>query len=174
MNKPVSAPSAPAGGHSSGPHGTRLFSTEDLRQYACDGGFAVDGPASKREPVLEGVSQGLQNLRVSVRPGRQTIGRGGDNDIVIDEPSVSASHGWIINHQGHCVIMNTLSTNGTFVNDRRVHEATLKHGDHIRLGQAELMFLTREHGARSPARRRWITAGLLALAVLGALVWWFR
>ena len=71
--------------------------------------------------------------------------------------------------------MNTLSTNGTFVNDRRVHEATLRHGDHIRLGQAEFVFLTRERDLPRPASRRWIGAIVLlaVLGIVGALAWWF-
>jgi pSer/pThr/pTyr-binding forkhead associated (FHA) protein len=69
--------------------------------------------------------------------------------------------------------MNTLSTNGTFVNDKRIHETILKHGDHIRLGQAEFAFLTRERGAAGWPRPRWIAAGVLALAGLGALAWWW-
>jgi len=51
----------------------------------------------------------------------------------------------------------------------------LRHGDHIRLGQAEFVFLTRERDLPRPASRRWIGAILLlaALAVLSALAWWF-
>jgi pSer/pThr/pTyr-binding forkhead associated (FHA) protein len=122
--------------------------------------------------VLEGVSSGLEGRRFSLRSGRQTIGRGDNNDIVADDPSVSSSHAWLINQHGHYVIMNTLSTNGTFVNDKRIHEAILKHGDHIRLGQAEFVFLTREPGAGVKIRLRWIVAGVLALIGLVVLAWW--
>lgn len=170
MSHPGQTPSRRAAGTPSGPQGTRLFSTEALRQYASEADFASDGPASKHEPVLEGISPGLETLRFSLRPGRQTIGRNSDNDIVVNDSSVSASHGWIIIQHKHYVIMNTLSTNGTYVNDRRVHEATLKHGDHIRLGQAEFLFLTREHGAPRLLRPRWIVASLL-LVGLGVLAW---
>lgn len=157
----------------SGPQGTQLFSTEDLRRYAYDAGYASDGRASAQQPVLEGISAGLEDLRFPLRSGRQTIGRASNNDIIVDESSVSASHGWIINQQGHCVIMNTLSTNGTFVNDKRIHEATLKHGDHIRLGQAEFVFLTRERGDARSSRLVWLAAGLLLVIGLAALAWRF-
>lgn len=155
-----------------GPQGTRLFSTEDLRQYAIDAAPVSAGRASAREPVLEGVGGNLAGRRFVLRAGRQTIGRREDNDLAVDDPSVSASHAWIVNQRGHCAIMNTLSTNGTFVNDKRIHEATLRHGDHVRLGQAEFVFLTRERGAATGGRWRRIGAGLLALAVVGALAWW--
>ncbi|MEO8810413.1 MAG: FHA domain-containing protein [Rhodanobacter sp.] len=155
-----------------GPQGTQLFSAEELRQYASEAEPEPDGRASVNEPVLEGVSAGLEGRRFSLRSGRQTVGRGSTNDIVVDEASVSSSHAWIINQHGHYVIMNTLSTNGTFVNDKRVHEAILKHGDHIRMGQAEFVFLTRERGAADRARLRWIGVGVLLLIVLGAFAWW--
>jgi hypothetical protein len=167
-----SVPSHPSGRRSSGPQGTQLFSAEELRQCASEAAFASDGHASVHEPVLERTG-GLEGERFKLRSGRQTIGRQGDNDIVVDDLSVSSSHAWIMNQQGHYVIMNTLSTNGTFVNGKRVHEAILRHGDRIRLGQAEFVFLTRERGMRGAASLRWIAAGLLACAGLGALAWWF-
>jgi len=171
MSSPGQTPSRRVGRKTSGPQGTRLFSTESLRQYASDAGFASDGPASAHEPVLEGISPGLENLRFSLQSGRKTIGRSADNDIMINDPSVSASHGWIIIQPGHYMIMNTLSTNGTYVNDKRIHEATLKHGDHIRLGQAEFLFLTREGKPRS-TRLRWLVFGLM-LTGLAWLAWRF-
>lgn len=165
-------PSRPAGRPSSGPQGTQLFSAEELRQCAGEAAFASDGHASVHEPVLERTG-GLEGERFKLRSGRQTIGRQGDNDIVVDDLSVSSSHAWIMNQQGHYVIMNTLSTNGTFVNGKRVHEAVLKHGDCIRLGQAELVFLTREHGARRRLSPVWAAAAVVTLAGLAVLGWWW-
>jgi hypothetical protein len=158
---------------SAGPQGTRLFSAEELRLRAGELAPPATGRASVHEPVLEGVGGELDRRRYTVRPGRQTIGRRGDNDIVIADPSVSASHAWIMNQQGHYVIMNTLSTNGTFVNGQRIHEAVLHHGDRIRLGVVEFVFLTRDqHGARF-GRPKLLAVGLLtALAALAGLAWW--
>ncbi len=175
MNSDVQTPARPGGRRTAGPQGTQLFSAEELRRYARETELASDGRASVHEPVLDGVSAGLEGRRFSLRSGRQTIGRGGGNDILIDDPGVSSSHAWIINQHGHHVIMNTLSTNGTFVNDKRIHEAILKHGDRIRLGQAEFVFLTRERDAADKTRMRWIGFGfgLLTLGGLGALTWWF-
>ncbi len=68
--------------------------------------------------------------------------------------------------------MNTLSTNGTFVNGKRIHEAILKHNDRIQLGQIEFVFLTRELDAVNPTRPRWILAGALILIGLAVLAWW--
>lgn len=68
--------------------------------------------------------------------------------------------------------MNTLSTNGTFVNDKRIHQATLKHGDRVRFGDVELMFLTHDHGAPGARRVARLAIGLIVLAGVAALAWW--
>lgn len=158
---------------SAGPQGTMLFQADEMRQKAEAAATPGNERASVAEPVLEGLSDGIEGQRFTLRAGRQTIGRREDNDIVLDEPSVSSSHAWILNQQGHHVIMNMLSTNGTFVNDQRVHEATLKHGDRVRLGQAEFVFLTREADEGRIGLRHWLLGGLLlaAMAIAFALIW---
>ena len=173
MNNPGQAPFSLSGERSSGPQGTRFFSTEALRQYASDAADEADARISAHEPVLEGSSAGIAGRRFVLRAGRQAIGRRADNAIVVDDQSVSGCHAWITNQHGHCVIMNTLSTNGTFVNDRRIHEVALKHGDHIRMGQAEFVFLTRERDLPASNIRRWVVLGAGALIVVAGLaVWW--
>ena len=157
---------------SAGPQGTRLFSAEELRLQADELAPASAGRASVHEPVLEGIGGEHDHRRYTVRPGRQTVGRRGDNDIVIGDSSVSASHAWIMNQQGHYVIMNTLSTNGTFVNGQRVHESVLRHGDRIRLGLAEFVFLTRDQRGPRFGKPVLLSAGLLVLAALAGLAWW--
>lgn len=172
METPRHIPSTAAGKRSAGPQGTRLFSAEELNQLAVEAGPASDGRASVREPVLEGVSAGWEGRRFCLRPGRQAIGRGENNDIVIGDLSVSSTHAWLMNQQGHYVVLNTLSTNGTFVNNQRVHEHVIKHGDHLRFGQIEFVFLTREPGKPMRARWLWSAAGVVGLAGLAALAWW--
>lgn len=164
--------SSASGKRSSGPQGTRLFSADELKRLAREADAVSTGRASVHEPVLEATNAGLEGRRFSLRAGRQTIGRRDDNDIVIGDLSVSSTHAWIVNQQGHYVIMNTLSTNGTFVNGQRVHEAVIQHGDRIRLGQVEFVFLTREPGERSATRAKLLVACLVVLAVASALAWW--
>jgi pSer/pThr/pTyr-binding forkhead associated (FHA) protein len=85
---------------------------------------------------------------------------------------VSATHAWIINQHGHYVLMNTLSTNGTFVNDKRIHETVLAHGDRIRFGQAEFSFLTHERGPQNVRIFGYAAAAVLGLLALAGLTWW--
>ncbi|GLQ48491.1 hypothetical protein GCM10007862_35420 [Dyella lipolytica] len=166
-------PSNEADKRRTGPQGTRLLSVTELQRFAREDEVASDGRATRFQPVLKGTSEKVRDCRYPLRSGRQTIGRRSDSDFVVDDPSVSASHAWIINQHGHYVIMNTLSTNGTFVNDKRVHEAVLAHGDNVRLGQAEFVFLTHEYGSHSIWRYRWVAFALLGLLALAGLAWWF-
>ena len=171
MNTSNQSPRGTGNARTSGPQGTQLFSAEELRRHTASGPHADElVRASNNRPVLQGVGN-MESTRFSLRSGRQTIGRRDDNDIVIDESSVSSSHAWIMNQNGHYVIMNTLSTNGTFVNDQRVHDAVLKHGDRIRFGQAEFVFRTRETGPLGGTRTVAVIV-IIALAAIAAGAWW--
>lgn len=170
MNGPAPLSATLTARRSAGPQGTRLFTAEELRRHAAELALPEDDISVAR-PVLEGRSTGLQGLRFALRNGKQTVGRRSDNDVVLGDPSVSASHAWIIHQHGQCVITNTLSTNGTFVNGRRIHQAVLRHGDRVRFGHAELVFLTREPGAGRLRRIAAITLGIALLAGLSVLGW---
>ena len=68
------------------------------------------------------------------------IGRIGDNDIVLPDPNVSRVHARVEKHDGAYHIMDLESTNGTWVNERRVSSALLKENDVIRLGSTRFIF----------------------------------
>ena len=70
--------------------------------------------------------------------GATTIGRDTDNDIVLDETTVSRCHALLYMRAGHVAIMDLESTNGTFVNGVQVRPdapVCLADGDLIRIGQ---------------------------------------
>jgi len=69
-----------------------------------------------------------------------TIGRLPDNAVVLDDAGVSGHHACIIRDGEHFVVEDLQSTNGTFVNDRRVARHALQHGDAIRIGKHRLTF----------------------------------
>lgn len=68
-----------------------------------------------------------------------TLGRDEGNDVVIDSPSVSDFHAEITADAQHPLIVDLLSANGTFVNERRITgRCQLRAWDVIRLGTVEL------------------------------------
>ena len=77
-----------------------------------------------------------------------TIGRGPDNAIVINNPSVSARHAQL-QLAGETYRLKDLgSTNGTRVNGKPVTETLLSFDDRIRFGAAEASFEGDTSGSR--------------------------
>jgi len=76
-----------------------------------------------------------------IRKKRINIGRHRDNDLRIDDPLLSRQHAQII-QQGRTVYLRDLnSTNGTYVNSKRVDIAPLEEGTVIKVGNCHLTFM---------------------------------
>jgi pSer/pThr/pTyr-binding forkhead associated (FHA) protein len=69
------------------------------------------------------------------------VGRGFSADVRLDHQSVSRRHAVIVTHPHATRILDDRSANGTFVNGRRVTEATLHDRDRIALGAVTLVFV---------------------------------
>jgi FHA domain/von Willebrand factor type A domain len=76
-----------------------------------------------------------------------TIGRSRVNEIRVEDASVSGQHCRIIPENGKHVLYDLTSTNGTFVNDKKVSKEHLKEGDIIRIGETQFLYRV-EHGAQ--------------------------
>lgn len=72
------------------------------------------------------------------------IGRSSTNDVNVDDPNVSRSHCQIIQDDyGNYTIIDTNSTNGTFVNGTKRHgEVKLNPNDIVRIGNTTLPWQT--------------------------------
>lgn len=71
---------------------------------------------------------------------RTTVGRRPDNDIVLDDQTVSGQHAAFLNLQNF-YIEDLNSTNGVLLNGKKVSKRQLAHGDVIRIGKHELKFI---------------------------------
>lgn len=68
-----------------------------------------------------------------------TLGRGLENDLILDDKRVSRYHAQLREIQGRLSVLDLESTNGTFVNGERVRERVLHDGDRVSLGGVELL-----------------------------------
>lgn len=75
------------------------------------------------------------------------IGRDPENDLVLDDPRVSRRHAEIRLRLGRYTLYDLQSTNGTYVNGRRVAEMALSDADRIQIGGSELVVEQPESGA---------------------------
>lgn len=85
---------------------------------------------------------------VDVSSGELTLGRADDNLVKIDDTTVSSHHARIFTYFYVSYIEDLHSTNGTFVNGKRVTKQVLHPGDVIHLGQYPLRFQLKS-GAKS-------------------------
>ena len=83
----------------------------------------------------------------SVRQGSSlSIGRLPDNDIVIDNDAVSGKHARIVSNGDEYYVEDLNSTNGTFVNNKRIRTRKLKDEDIIVIGKHDLIFTMTQDG----------------------------
>lgn len=64
-----------------------------------------------------------------------------------DDAFVSRCHCEVVRRGGDWLVRDLGSANGVFVNDVRVREAILRHGDELQLGSQRLRFVDRRAGA---------------------------
>jgi hypothetical protein len=84
------------------------------------------------------LNQGMTGRMLELTVERSTVGRVEENTFQISDASVSSRHAEILLRGSDIVIRDLNSTNGTFINNEKVSEATLKPGQTLRFGQVEI------------------------------------
>ncbi len=82
-----------------------------------------------------------ESLLIPIGAGVMHIGRGLSADLHLDEKSVSRRHAMLVERPGGARLLDDRSSNGTFVNGRRIVQADLSNGDVIVLGRVVLRYL---------------------------------
>jgi pSer/pThr/pTyr-binding forkhead associated (FHA) protein len=100
--------------------------------------LAFHRPAPGRYLAIE---EGPLTRLVELRKAVTHLGRGFSADLRIEDQSVSRRHAVLVDRSGGVRILDDRSANGTFVNGRRVTEATLRDRDVIRLGRVVLVYV---------------------------------
>jgi FHA domain/zinc-ribbon domain len=101
--------------------------------------IAAEGPA-----LVVRSGGGRAGEYFSPQAERTTIGRSPDNDIFLDDVTVSRKHAVLVQSDGQFRIEDLGSLNGTFVNRRRIDAATrLQSGDEVQIGKYRLSFISK-------------------------------
>jgi pSer/pThr/pTyr-binding forkhead associated (FHA) protein len=86
----------------------------------------------RSEPTDEGLTFRLRSGAI------KTVGRAPRADFIVDAALVSRLHCRLTASADGVEVVDLSSTNGTFVNDKRIKKATLASGDRLRVGRIEL------------------------------------
>jgi serine/threonine protein kinase len=114
--------------------------TRDLRRFAAT--LKRDGLRGKRPggrstlPLarLVSVATGKQ---IRVLHDRTVLGRSSKCDVIVRAADVSKQHCQILVEPDRVVVEDLGSANGTYVNDRPIQQARLRHGDRLRVADHE-------------------------------------
>jgi hypothetical protein len=105
-----------------------------------------DATAVFTVPRAEGPRATLREIRpdrttrsIEIDGRALTIGRAPDNGLVVRDGRASRHHARIDIRRGSLVLTDLGSTNGSWVNDRRVESVALGEGDRVRIGTTTLV-----------------------------------
>lgn len=84
---------------------------------------------------------GTELSEIALKQGDMSIGRRTGSEITLDNPAVSGRHASVFTAGEESFIEDLNSTNGTFLNDRRVSKQRLTDGDTITIGKHTLTYV---------------------------------
>ena len=130
-----------------------LFGSEVVDPAGLVGDLTLRRPRSARPDVRERVLAWLRRVlerREATPPpllaldwsgtrDELLVGRHDACDVMVSHPSVSRKHARLSFRDGHWVLRDLDSTNGTRVNGKRVVRCRLEPGDRLSLGSADLL-----------------------------------
>jgi pSer/pThr/pTyr-binding forkhead associated (FHA) protein len=133
--------------------GNETIYAEQKRQEGSDPGTTfIHNKCSTPPPSLE-VWLADQEFIYPLKVGLNTLGRSADNDVVVEDLYVSRRHcAVLVHHDNTCVLQDTASKNGTYLNGAKISEPTkLRPGDEIRICNRQFVFQSRSGRGESPA-----------------------
>jgi hypothetical protein len=102
--------------------------------------IAVEEAAPRDAHFSLRMVKGVPPDRVYSIEGATRVGRGDESEIVLLDPSVSRAHAILEIDGAQPVVRDLGSTNGTFVNGRRVSVEALRDGDELLFGNTRMRF----------------------------------
>lgn len=115
---------------------TGVFHIVSSQQKGTVAAMQKGTPTHHSQPTLD-----IAGRRYPLTNGPTVLGRGADADIVVEDTGVSRHHAQIVVDQGTVAVQDLGSTNGTFVNGRKVQSIQLQDQDVISLGRSSITLL---------------------------------
>jgi transcriptional regulator with GAF, ATPase, and Fis domain len=100
-------------------------------------------------PRLTAIAGRLKGSVFTIEDLPVVIGRETAATLCIADASVSRRHSQIEKDEDQFVILDLESLNGTFINDVPVKRRKLRHGDRVRIGDSQFLFLMHDGEAES-------------------------
>jgi two-component system response regulator HydG len=95
-------------------------------------------------PRLTAIAGRLKGAVFSIEDFPVVIGRETAATLCLADASVSRRHSQIEKENDQFVLLDLESLNGTFINDVPIKRRTLQHGDRVRIGDSQFLFLLHE------------------------------
>lgn len=112
-----------------------LFVWQIARAIGSHVGISVRRRRREGTKILFVRSETQQGLEVEVS-GATVLGRSAETDVVLNDPYASDFHMRLVSQENGMMLHDLGSTNGTYVNGRRVTAPTqLRRGDTIQVGK---------------------------------------
>src|SRR5262245_40605251 len=120
---------------------TAAIARTDVTELPDDDALVRSADVAPGNGVLV-VRGGEQNgLRFALLDRVTSLGRSVENDISLDDITVSRRHAVVERNNDRFTVHDNGSLNGTYVNQRRITMADLAHGDELQVGKFHFLFL---------------------------------
>ncbi|HEX2055654.1 MAG TPA: FHA domain-containing protein [Nitrospiraceae bacterium] len=97
----------------------------------------------------QGTAEEIELAKPSFKIGRKT-----DNDLCLEDPAVSGYHAKVVKIQEVLFLEDLASTNGTFINDRKIDRKQLQDADVIKIGLYRMIYRQEPASADMPVSSR--------------------
>ena len=156
---------------------TRMLTAEQLRAMA-EGGHDLEEQISSPHLAVRNGKDAGAVLRFNSDSSEWSIGTDAEHDLVLSDEGVSAFHAKIVREGDRWKLIDQMSANGTFIDDRKTTVGYLASGDRIRFGPVDcIVTLPEARAGKKPVavakkskKRTLLIAGAAAIATIIMLV----
>jgi hypothetical protein len=120
-----------------------VWSPEAIRSPKAefDGGDRTDTSEDSCDLAMLVPIDGDASAQCAIKTGSLSLGSSPDNDIQIESDLISRHHAQIVSNSADSILKDLNSTNGTYVNSKRIKRHALRNGDSITVGRYSFRYV---------------------------------